>query len=333
MLAEKKLKALIKQTKAADYGELKKELEVLNDMVENMKKAVAEPMLEALETIDRRMKAYQDALSGNIESVSDLQQSAAEMLKEADLTRSQSDFSFDPHEFDGIEEEVVDESEQEELQEEYEEEKVVEEPEITVKQQKFFEKLGHFFEALSIADERAAVVDPVGKIANMKVRSHSKGIQEKDGSFNPAYQQRDIHGKKARHLADLYAAAEQAQPQFQSTLYRIVDAVGGLKDADVIETGLKERARASQKVQEEYTYRNPGPGESWLYDILRASIHCRTIKQMADVNKWLKENVHIVECDNRFAMPRFDGYRDIIYYISVPYKDDLSYICEIPVHH
>ena len=46
-----------------------------------------------------------------------------------------------------------------------------------------------------------------------------------------------------------------------------------------------------------------------------------------------KENVHIVDCQNRFATPQFDGYRDILYYVSVPYKDELAFVCEIQVHH
>ena len=50
---------------------------------------------------------------------------------------------------------------------------------------------------------------------------------------------------------------------------------------------VTEADLASQKAIEEYTYRIPGPAESWLYDILRASIICKSYKQMNDINKFL----------------------------------------------
>jgi tetratricopeptide (TPR) repeat protein len=331
---EKKIKEMLQWTEKEDFGELTEELEALNNMILNMQKGILEPLLDAVETVERRMKAYTKSLTESVDGSGDLNESTADdLMEEQDLTKSQANFKYNAEELEGLEEEV-----EQELPPKKEPAKAAikdefKDPEVTVKQRNFFERLQHFFDLQAIAGERIATVDPTGKIAAMKMKTDSKGIQEKNGTFNAGYQQQDINGKPVRYLADLYVAAEEAKPEFVSILRSLVDGVPGLTDEDLEIADLKQRARATEKAQEEYTYRVPGPGEAWLYDIIRASLFCKSYKQMSDVNKWLKENVHTVECENRFAMPQFDGYRDILYYISVPYKNELAFICEIQVHH
>jgi tetratricopeptide (TPR) repeat protein len=329
--AEKKLAELVKIAKDRDYGELKKQLINLERMTRNMQKAVMEPLLESLETIERRMKAYAKALNDGGGSLDDMNQSQDELQFSSgslNVLNLETDDEGDAFGVNCGEEENggidVEELEGGDLSE------GEEQPGMTAKQIKFFERLGHFFDVHKVADERAALVDPAGKIANLKVKSHSKGIQERDGTYKSGYQQQDSNGQTIRHLSDLYVAAEAASPAFQKIISSLGADVSGL---DSVVAPLKPRARASEKAQEEYGYRIPGPGEAWLYDILRASVTCKTFKQLADVNRWLKENVHIVEAENRFFTPQFDGYRDILYHISVPYKDELAHICEIQVHH
>lgn len=64
-IVEKKLAELLAMTKSDDFGELAGELELLGQLVANMQKGVLEPLLESLETIERRMNAYQNVLNGN----------------------------------------------------------------------------------------------------------------------------------------------------------------------------------------------------------------------------------------------------------------------------
>lgn len=354
--AEQKIQELLRMTQQDDFGELAGELKMLDTMVSNMQKSVCEPLLESLETIERRMYAYLKVVQGGSEDGDDTNGDgdAQEQDNESqpDL-RAMSDYDDDDDENDSNDQAGNDDSNPpEDLQQSSQDDnsggsqkevKVAntgvensssgDGGELTAMQQRFMDRLSHFFDFQRIAEERTAIVDPQGKISSLKVKPHSKGIEEKDGTFKAGYRQQDIKGKPVRHMADLYNAAEEALPEFKLLLQSLVDAVPGLSDGDVEVAPLKQRPRASQKAQEEYTYRIPGPAESWLYDIVRASIICKTYKQMSDVNKYLKESVHIVDCENRFAAPQFDGYRDILYYISVPFKDELAFVCEIQVHH
>jgi tetratricopeptide (TPR) repeat protein len=338
LTVEKKLQGMLELTKDVDFGGLTDELEALHKMIINMQKAVLEPLLESVETIERRMHNYLDTVNKSYSTTGDNDEEGA-------LTNSQAEFKYDPKESSDAHQEV-------------EEETKVNSGEVSITkgaettavssplaedslgdtdmeaiQQRFFERLGNFFEMHAKAEERALTIDPQGRIAGLKVKPHSKGIQEKDGTFKAGYRQQDLTGKPVRHLSDLYTAAGQALPEFKTVLNNLIEDVAGLEDEDWELANIKSRDRAAEKAHDEYNYRQPGPPESWLYDVLRASIECKTFKQMSDINKWLKDNIHIVGCENRFAMPRFDGYRDIVYYVAVPYQNDLAFICEIQVHH
>lgn len=336
MTVEKKLKHMLEMTRKDDFGELTEELEALNNMIINMQKAMLEPLLESVETIERRMFTYVENKNRSTDSLPDADTDTVD--EEAELSKSQAAFKYDHTEVADAGEEIDEEAKQTAKGEKKSKSpKPLDDAygdfDATAMQNRFFERLGHFFELQGLSDQRAALVDPQGKIAGIKVKSHSKGIQEKDGTFKAGYRQQDLTGNPVKHLTDLYRAAEVALPEFKSTLRTLIDAIGGLDENDLEIAEIKSRDRATEKAQEEYSYRIPGPPESWLYDVLRASIVCKTYKQMSEVNKWLKENIHIVDCENRFAMPQFDGYRDLLYYVSVPYKHDLAFVCEIQVHH
>jgi tetratricopeptide (TPR) repeat protein len=315
---EKKLADLLAMTKDDDFGELAQELEILGQLVTNMQKGVLEPLLESIETIERRMNAYRNALHGNQD---DLDDSTKHTMQDFESQHEPSGENGDSYHSKGDSTDKIENGIG-----------VCSDDGVTPSHQRFLDKLNHFFEFQRTAEERLSIVDPQGKIAGMKVKSHSKGIEEKNGTFKAGYRQQDIKSKPVRHLTDLYQAAEAAKPAFEEFLNSLIIALDFTTD-DLLIAPLKPRARASQKAREEYTYRIPGPAESWLYDILRASIVVKSYKQMSDINKYLKENVHIVECENRFANPQFDGYRDILYYISVPYKDELAFVCELQIHH
>lgn len=199
--------------------------------------------------------------------------------------------------------------------------------------EQFFDRLKHFFEVRRKASERAEIMDPSKKFRNLKVKDHSGGIIKKNGKYKKEYQQHDLNDKLVRNLDDLYDAAQPAQSELKFFLQQLVRGVTGLEEENLLFPPLKPRDRAFEKAKFEYGHRSPGPPESWLYDIVRAGVICKSYKQMADVNKWLSKNCHIVQTKNRFFQPAFNGYRDLLFHVSIPFRDDLAHICEIQVHH
>jgi tetratricopeptide (TPR) repeat protein len=199
--------------------------------------------------------------------------------------------------------------------------------------EQFFDRLQHFFEVRRKTSERAEIMDPSKKFRNLKVKNHSGGILKKNGKYKKEYQQHDLNDKLVRNLDDLYDAAAPAQAELKFFLQQMVRDVRGLEEESLLLPPLKPRDRAFEKAKSEYGHRSPGPPESWLYDIVRAGVICRSYKQMADVNKWLSKNCHVVQTKNRFFEPAFNGYRDLLFHVSIPFRDDLAHICEIQVHH
>lgn len=206
---------------------------------------------------------------------------------------------------------------------------------LKVKQEKFMERLSHFMDVQRKLQERIEKIDPEKVMSEIEVSDHSGGIFEEDGSCKPKYQQQDAEGEPAKNLGEVYEAAYQIKQSLRDLLDKMVDKVKGLDyfDAKIVE--LKPRDRANDKAREEYLTRVPGPPESWLYDILRASVTCKTKKQVSQVNKFLKKKAHIVQVKNRFRQPAYSGYRDILYHVLLdyPYKENVQFVAEIQVHH
>lgn len=234
------------------------------------------------------------------------------------------------------EEDYYDDEEEEEVELE-EEEANDEETDamLQVKQDKFFERLNHFMDVHKKLKERMEKIDSDGTMASIEVQDHSGGILEEDGTYKEKYQQQDAEGEPAKNLGEVYEAAYQIKQALRDLLDKMVDKVKGLDYVDAKIVELKPRDRANEKAREEYLIRQPGPPESWLYDILRSSVICKTKKQVAQVNKFLSKKAHIVQVKNRFANPAYSGYRDILYHVLLdwPYKENVGFVAEIQVHH
>ena len=206
---------------------------------------------------------------------------------------------------------------------------------LAQKEEKFLERLSHFMDVQRKVEERMKKIDPDGRMAKIEVITHSDGLLEEDGTYKTKYQQRDAEGDIARNLGEVYEAAYQIKQSLRDLLDKIVDKVKGLDYVDARIAELKPRDRANEKAREEYLLRQPGPPETWLFDVLRASISCKTIKQMESVNKYLGKKAHIVQAKNRFAQPAYSGYRDLLYhvYLDWQYKEGVFFVAEIQVHH
>lgn len=206
---------------------------------------------------------------------------------------------------------------------------------LHLKEEKFFERLGHFMKVQRKIEERMQKIDATGRMKEIQVVTHSGGILEDDGSYKVKYQQRDADGEPAQNLGEVYEAAYQIKQSLRDLLDSMVDKVKGLDyiDAKIVE--LKPRDAANDKAREEYLTRTPGPPETWMYDILRASVTCKTVKQMESVNKFLTKKAHIVQAKNRFVTPAYSGYRDLLYHVLLewPYKEGVQFVAEIQVHH
>ncbi|KAL3920409.1 MAG: hypothetical protein SGILL_003279 [Bacillariaceae sp.] len=197
----------------------------------------------------------------------------------------------------------------------------------------FFDRLDHFFELRRKTEEKANAMDPSNKFRALKVKVHSGGINKSNGVFKSEYQQKNIDDKLVRSLDDLYKVAELAVTELKYFMNQMAMEVKNLETYNATVAPVKPRDRAFEKAESEYKHRIPGPPESWLYDIVRASVVCKSYKQMSDVNKWLGKNCHVVQAKNRFAEPCFNGYRDLLFHVSIPFKGELAHICEIQVHH
>jgi tetratricopeptide (TPR) repeat protein len=200
---------------------------------------------------------------------------------------------------------------------------------------KFFERLNHFMDVQRKIEERMQKIDPKDRLKEIEVAAHSDGILEEDGTYKLKYQQQDAEGEPAQNLGEVYEAAYQIKQSLRDLLDSMVDKVKGLDYVDAKIVDLKPRDRANEKAREEYLTRTPGPPETWLYDILRASVTCKTMKQMESVNKFLIKKAHIVQAKNRFVTPAYSGYRDLLYhvYLDWPYKENVHFVAEIQVHH
>jgi tetratricopeptide (TPR) repeat protein len=200
---------------------------------------------------------------------------------------------------------------------------------------KFFERLNHFMDVQRKIEERMQKIDPKDRLKEIEVTTHSDGILEEDGTYKLKYQQQDAEGEPAQNLGEVYEAAYQIKQSLRDLLDSMVDKVKGLDYTDAKIVDLKPRDRANEKAREEYLTRTPGPPETWLYDILRASVTCKTMKQLESVNKFLTKKAHIVQAKNRFVTPAYSGYRDLLYHVLLawPYKESVHFVAEIQVHH
>jgi tetratricopeptide (TPR) repeat protein len=206
---------------------------------------------------------------------------------------------------------------------------------LTAQEETCFDRLSHLFDVRKKVEKRMKRIDPSEKLKNIQVMTHSGGIQEEDGSYKTMYQQQNIHGEIARNLGEVYDGASQCKSCFLDFVYSICDKIKGLDHFDAVLAELKPHDRASEKAKSDYSHRLPGPSETWLYDVLRATITCNTVKQVETINKFLSRKAHIVQAKNRFAAPAYNGYRDLLYHVRVKYEfeKDVYFIAEIQVQH
>jgi tetratricopeptide (TPR) repeat protein len=266
----------------------------------------------------------------------------AREVADSDVDEDEEGDELAPLEDDMLERDEDDDEEEGDYYEDEDEEDVSDDDEedgdqtalLQQHEEKFFERLNHFMDVQRKIEERMQKIDPKGRLKEIEVVTHSDGVLEDDGTFKLKYQQQDAEGEPAQNLGEVYEAAYQIKQSLRELLDSMVDKVKGLDYVDAKIVELKPRDRANEKAREEYLTRTPGPPETWLYDILRSSVTCKTMKQMEGVNKFLTKKAHIVQAKNRFVTPAYSGYRDLLYHVLLdwPYKENVQFVAEIQVH-
>mmetsp|Transcript_31811 Transcript_31811/g.77065 ORF Transcript_31811/g.77065 Transcript_31811/m.77065 type:complete len:845 (+) Transcript_31811:1045-3579(+) len=158
----------------------------------------------------------------------------------------------------------------------------------------------------------------------------------------PEYQQQSISGKPVKTMDELLEAATLAQPHFRSLINKMLkkldtkmDRTQSYREPVVSFMTLKERWRASEKAQDDYSKFVPGPAFSWLFDIVRGSIEFHSAAEVISFVGLLEQDhsIHIVKAKNRFQNPSLTGYRDLNIQFQITINDRFKHICEIQIHH
>ena len=114
--------------------------------------------------------------------------------------------------------------------------------------------------------------------------------------YDPNFRQRGLNGDVVSNLKELYDCAHLMKPTFDNSLQRISDSLGlECRQEDVGsgmyttgEVGLvlcsfKDLDKASDDVMKRYCHIDPGPPESWLYDVVTATFICESQEQICQV--------------------------------------------------
>jgi tetratricopeptide (TPR) repeat protein len=162
-------------------------------------------------------------------------------------------------------------------------------------------------------------------------------ISTGDG-FNADMRQVATTGQFVQNILELYEVAALAQPIFNKLIAVVVGAVPDCRPDMIHLAPLKGRERATAKANDDYSGRAAGPGEAWLFDIVRASVECETEAQIAAVVAQIlaSPNVEVIRLKNRFRNPTPAGFRDINMNIKVlmpEVGEGVYHICELQVHH
>jgi tetratricopeptide (TPR) repeat protein len=205
----------------------------------------------------------------------------------------------------------------------------------------FLETLRNYLDCRKQMNSKYLKVDKRQTIANYEVKEDSGGIEtDTNGQFKAEYQQQSIHGEPVKTLDELYEAAKEAKPVFYKLIQKLVKQVCDACDSKIEDVvadrpTLKRRKRAKEKAEDDYAQRQPGPGVSWLYDIVRGSVKFASAAQVKKFVQLMrkKKSIHIVKAKNRFQNPSLTGYRDLNIHFQISIDNKFKHICEIQVHH
>ena len=167
---------------------------------------------------------------------------------------------------------------------------------------------------------------------------------------DPNFRQRGLNGDIVSNLRDLYDCAATIKSTFDNALLGIAKSLKMSSQSwdgyspEVAQTGLtlcalKNAERATDKIKDKYMKIQPGPPESWLYDVVRASFICNTEDQMIAVCEQIQNfpSFEVVRIKNHFTRPFVSGFRDVQLTVRIMVKNKrgvlMYFICEVTVTH
>ncbi|KAL3944300.1 MAG: hypothetical protein SGBAC_001645 [Bacillariaceae sp.] len=158
-------------------------------------------------------------------------------------------------------------------------------------------------------------------------------------------QQFSLTGEPVQNLVELYEVAEVMFPVFVTKIEKLIQESrkSSIPKGSGIEfrlppgdSTLKGKQRASEKANDDYSKKEPGPPESWLDDIVRGSVtfdRAEELLQFLDLI-CLDDSIEIVKSKNRFRNPALSGYRDWNLQLQITADDGFTkHICELQLHH
>ena len=167
-----------------------------------------------------------------------------------------------------------------------------------------------------------------------------------------AAQQQNLLGAPVADMEELYAAATGASEVFAAFLRRVLSGIGGLRFDPSLIAPLKSTSRAREKAREDYAGREPGPPESWLYDVVRARVECASVAELRQVLQAVFEEAEalgtadgrVLRVKNRCVRPPISGCRDLLVNIQLPVpmprvdrdpakRAHYLHVCELQIHH
>lgn len=170
--------------------------------------------------------------------------------------------------------------------------------------------------------------------------------------YDPNFRQRGLSGDIVSNFRQLYDCGLSVKPTFDNFLNKIAKSLHmksyswDQDSSEIDEVGLiicpmKPAERATQKIQERFQKIEPGPPESWLYDLVRASFVCDSEHQINEVCEALQRNYptifEVIQIYNHFLTPYPSGYRNIVLNIRVKVKNkqghEINFISEVVIHH
>ena len=126
---------------------------------------------------------------------------------------------------------------------------------------------------------------------------------------------------------------------FHSKNWRLLGGIGSSGDAHFKllpgENTFKGKQRASEKARDSYSTKEPGPPESWLFDIVRGSILFENADQIFDFLNLIRDDksIAVLKSKNRFRNPTLSGYRDWNLQLRISTNDgSIKHICELQLH-
>lgn len=167
---------------------------------------------------------------------------------------------------------------------------------------------------------------------------------------DPNFRQRGLTGDVVSNLRELYDCASTIKSTFDNALIGVAKRLGmpsqtwdgnspEIAQSGLVLCPLKFAERATDKIRDKYTKIEPGPPESWLYDVVRATFICSTEEQMVTVCEQIQNfpSFEVVRIKNHFTNPFVSGFRDVQLTVRMMVKNKrghlMYFICEVTVTH